>query len=90
MSAIVLVVLGELFVDKLIYQSSAQSLSVITSCVNLVSSYVIYFSSQIFSQMNKCFFESFDASPLNFGNLVVGSCHAILNVELLPPRGVDT
>jgi hypothetical protein len=90
MSAIVLVVHTGLFVAKLIYQSSARSLSVIASCANLVSLSVIYFSSQIFSQMNKCFSGSSDASPLNSGNLMVGSCLAILKAELLPLRDVDT
>jgi hypothetical protein len=56
----------------------------------LVSSSVIYFSSQIFSQMNKFFSGSSDASPLNYGNMMVGLCPAILNVELLPTCGVDT
>jgi hypothetical protein len=40
--------------------------------------------------MNKCFSGSSVASPRNLGNLMVGSYHAILNDELLPPRGVDT
>jgi hypothetical protein len=90
MFAIFLVVSGGLFVAKLIYQSNAQSLSVIATCANLVSSSVIFFSSQILSHMNKCFFGSSDASPLNYGNLMVGSCLAILNVELLPLCCVDT
>jgi hypothetical protein len=40
--------------------------------------------------MKKCFLGSFAASPRNSGNLMVGSCPAILNVELLPLHGVDT
>jgi hypothetical protein len=90
MSAIVLVVPRGLFVAKIIYQSSVQSLSVIANYVTLVSSSVIYFASQIFSQMNKCFFRSSDASPLNYDNLMVGSHLSILNTELLPPCGVYT
>jgi len=90
MSTNVLVIPGALFVSRLMYQSSARSLSVIASCASLVSSLVIYFASQIFAQMNKCFLGSYVASPRNFDNLMVGSCPAILNVELLPPRGVDT
>jgi hypothetical protein len=89
-SPIVLVVPSELFAIKLKYQFSVRSLNVITNCSSLVSSSVIYFSSQIFSQINTCFYRSSDASPLNSGNLMVGSCPAILNVELLPSRGVDT
>jgi hypothetical protein len=90
MSTSVLVVLGALFASKLMYQSSARSLSVIANCVSLVSSSVIYFDSHIFSQINRCFSGSYVASPRNYGNLMVGLCPAILNVELLPPRGVDT
>jgi hypothetical protein len=89
-STIVLVVLGGLFAAKIIYQSSVQSLNVIADCTSLVSSSVIYFASQIFSQINMCFSGSYNASPLNSGNLMVGSCPSILNVELLPPCGVDT
>jgi hypothetical protein len=88
-SSIVLVVLGRLFVDKLIYQSSARSLNVIGNCASLVSSSVIYFSSQIFLQINRFFFGSSDSYPLNYGNLMVGSCPPILNVELVPLHGVD-
>jgi hypothetical protein len=51
---------------------------------------LIYFASQLFSQINKFFSGSFNASPLNSGNLIVGSCPAILNVEILSPHGVDT
>jgi hypothetical protein len=91
MSASVLVVPGALFVSRLMYQSSVRSLSVIASCASLVSSSVIYFASQIFAQINKCFLGSSAASPQNSGNLIIGSCPAILNTELLPPpRGVDT
>jgi hypothetical protein len=89
-SLIVLVVLGRFFVAKIMYQSSARSLSMIANYVSLVSSSVIYFSSQIFSQMNKCFLGSSNTSPLNSGNLMVGSCPAILNAKLLPPRSVDS
>ena len=40
--------------------------------------------------MNKWFLDSSDASPRNSGNLIMGSCHGILNcVELLPPHDVD-
>jgi hypothetical protein len=40
--------------------------------------------------MNKCFSGSSNASPQNYGNLIMGSCPSILNyVELLPPHGVD-
>jgi hypothetical protein len=85
-----MVVPGGLFAYKLMYQSSARSLSVIANYASLVSSSVICFTSQIFSQINKCFSGSSNASPLNSGNLMVGSCPAILNVELLPLRGVDT
>jgi hypothetical protein len=78
-------------VSRLMYQSSARSLSVIASCVSLVSSSMIFFSSQIFVQMNKFFWGSSVASPQNSGNLIVGSCLAIPNTELLPPpHGVDT
>jgi hypothetical protein len=56
---------------------------------SLVSSYVICFASQIFSHMNKCFSGSCDVSPLNSSNLMMGSCPAILNVELLPFPSVD-
>jgi hypothetical protein len=91
MSASVLVIPGALFVSRLMYQSSAWSLSIIASCASLVSSSVICFASQIFAQMNKCFSGSSVASPQNSGNQIVGSCPAILNTELLPPlRGVDT
>jgi hypothetical protein len=91
MSASVLIIPGALLVSRLMYQSSVQSLSVIASCASLVSSSVIYFSSQIFSQMNKCFSGSSVASPHNFGNLIMGSCPSILNTELLPPsHSVDT
>jgi hypothetical protein len=77
--------------SRLMYQSSARSLNVITSCASLVSSLVICFASQIFAQMNKCFSGSSAASPQNSSNLIVGSCLAILNTELIPPlRGVDT
>jgi hypothetical protein len=71
-------------VSKLIYQSSARSLNVIANCASLVSSPVICLASQIFSQINRCFYGSFDASPLNSGNMMVGSCPTILNVELVP------
>jgi hypothetical protein len=76
--------------DKYIYQSSARSISVISSYASLVSLSMICFVSRIFSQIKKCFFGSSDASPLNSHNLKVGSCHAILNVELIPLCGVDT
>jgi hypothetical protein len=62
----------------------------IAKCTSLVSSSMICFASQIFSQMNKFFSGSSDASPLNSGNLIVGSCPEILNVELLPSHNVDT
>jgi hypothetical protein len=39
--------------------------------------------------MKKCFSRSFVASPRNYGNLMVGSCPVIMNVELLPQHGVD-
>jgi hypothetical protein len=91
MSSSVLVIPRALFVSRLMYQSSVRSLSMIASYASLVSSSVIYFSSQIFAQMKKIFFESFVASPRNPGNLIVGSCPAILNTKLLPPlHGVDT
>jgi hypothetical protein len=78
-------------VSRVMYQSSAQCLSVISSCASLVSSLVICFASQIFAQMNKFFSGSSAASPRNYGNLIVGSCPAILNTKLLPPlHGVDT
>jgi hypothetical protein len=78
-------------VSRLMYQSSARSLSVIASCSSLVSSSVICFASHIFVQMNKFFFGSSAASPQNSGNLIVGSCPTILNIEFLPlPHGVDT
>jgi hypothetical protein len=89
-SPIVLVVPSGLFVAKLIYQSSALSLNVIANYASLVSSSMIYFASQIFSQINMCFFRSSNASPLNSGNLMVGSCPTILNVEILPLHDVDT
>jgi hypothetical protein len=76
-------------VAKLIYQYSVRSLNVIANCASIVSLSVIYFSSQIFSQINKCFSRSYDASDLNSSNLMVGSCPAILNVEILLSRGVD-
>jgi hypothetical protein len=89
-SVIVFVTFGELFTSRLIYQSSARSLSVISNCASFVSSSVIFFASQIFSHMNKCFSGSFDSSPQNSSNLMMGSCLAILNyVDLLPPRSVD-
>jgi hypothetical protein len=79
-----------LFTSRLIYQSSALSLSVIANCMSFVSSSVIFFSSRIFSQKNKCFSVSSNASPRNSSNLIVGSCPAILNcIELLPPHSVD-
>jgi hypothetical protein len=79
-----------LFTSRLMYQSNARSLSVIATCTIFVSSYVIYFASHIFSQMNNLFSGSFDASPQNSGNLIVGSCPAILScVELLPSCNVD-
>jgi hypothetical protein len=90
MSASVLVVPGELFVSKLMYQSSVWYLRVIANYASLVSSSVILFASHIFAQINKCFLGSYVSSPRNYGNLMVGSYPAILNVELLPPRGVDT
>jgi hypothetical protein len=87
----VLVILGALFVSRLMYQSSARSLSVITSCASLVSSSVILFSCYIFAQMKKIFLGSSTSSPQNSSNMMVGSCPSILNTELLPPlRGVDT
>jgi hypothetical protein len=77
--------------SRRMYQSSAWSLSVISNCASLVSSSMIYFASQIFAQMNKCFSRSFVSSPQNSGNLIVGSCPSILNTEVLPPScGVDT
>jgi hypothetical protein len=88
-STTILVVPSGLFAAKIMYQSSARSLSVMDNCTSLVSSYVIFFSSWIFSWMNKFFSRSFDTSPLNYGKLVVGSCPAILNDELLPPHSVD-
>jgi hypothetical protein len=90
MFASVLFVLGALFASKLMYPSSARSLSVIASCASLESSSVICFSSHIFAQMNKCFSGSSVASLQNYGNLMVGSCPAIPNVEPLPPSSVDT
>jgi len=91
MSVSVLFIHGELLVSRLMYRSSAWSLRVIASCVSLVSSSMICFSSLIFSQMNKCFLGSSVASPWNSGNQIVGSCPSILNTELLlPPCGVDT
>jgi hypothetical protein len=72
------------------YQSSARSLSVMDNCTSLVFSTVICFSSHIFSQLNEFFSGSSDASPLNFGNLMVGSCSAILKVKIIPPHDVDT
>jgi hypothetical protein len=86
----VLVIPGALFVSKLMYHYSVQSLSIITNCASFVSSLVICFASQIFAQMKKCFSGSSAASPQNYGNLMVGSCLSILNVELLPPHSVDT
>jgi hypothetical protein len=84
-----MVVLGGLFPAKLMYQSSARSLTMTVNYASFVSSFVILFSSHIFSQMNKCFSGTYDASPLNFGNLMVGPCSAIENcVGLLPLRGV--
>jgi hypothetical protein len=91
MSSNVLVIPRALFVSRLMYHSSARSLNVITNYVSLVSSSVIYFSSQMFAQMNKCFSGYSVASPQNSSNMIVGSCPTILNIELLPPlRGVDT
>ena len=86
----VLVVPVALFVYRLMYQSSVWSLSVIASYAILVSSSVICFSSHIFAQMNKCFSGSFATSPRYSGNLMVGLCPTILDVELLSPCGVDT
>jgi hypothetical protein len=78
-------------VSRLMYQSSAQSLSVIASCASLVLSSMIYFASQILAQMNRCFSGSFATPPQKSGNLIVGLCLSILSTELLPPpRGVDT
>jgi hypothetical protein len=69
---------------------STQTLSAIANYVSFVFSSMICFASQIFLHMNKCFSRSSDASHRNYGNLIVGSCLAILNcVELLPPCGVD-
>jgi hypothetical protein len=63
---------------------------VIDNYTRFVSSCVVYFDSHIFSHMTKFFSGSSDASPQNSGNLIVGSCPAILNcVELLPSHGVD-
>jgi hypothetical protein len=67
-----MVVPSGLFVANLMYQSNARSLSVMDKCVSFLSSYVIFFASQIFSRMNKGFSGSYDASPLNSGNLMVG------------------
>jgi hypothetical protein len=91
MSTNVLVVPCALFVPRLMYQSSARSLSMIANYASLVSSSVICFASQIFAQMNNFFSGSYVASPRNSGNLIVVSCLAILNTELLPlVHGVDT
>jgi hypothetical protein len=90
MSVTILVVPATLFASKLMYQSSAQSLSVIANCTSLVSSSVICFDSHIFAQMNKCFLGSFASSPRIYGNLMVGSCSSIMNVELLLLHSVDT
>jgi hypothetical protein len=90
MSAIVFVTLGRMFTYRLMYQSSDRSLNVIFNCAGFVSSSIIFFASQIFSQMNRCFLVSYDVSPRNSGNLIMGSCPSILNyVELLPPCVVD-
>jgi hypothetical protein len=40
--------------------------------------------------MNKCFSWSGDPSPINYGNLIVGSCPGILNCdEILPLCNID-
>jgi hypothetical protein len=63
---------------------------VIANYARFISSVVIYFASQIFSQMNKFFLGSSDASPWNSGNLIMGSWPTILNyVELIPLHYVD-
>jgi hypothetical protein len=85
-----LIVPSGLFTTNIMYQYSVQYLSVISSCTSFVSSSMIFFSSHIFSQIKKLFLGSSDASPLNYGNLMVGSCPAILNDELLPSPSVDT
>jgi hypothetical protein len=79
-----------MFTSRLMYQSSALSLNVISNYMRFVSSSMICLASQIFSHMNKFFSGSSNASPRNSGNLIVGSCPTILNcVELLPSRSVD-
>jgi len=90
MSVIVFATPSGLFTSRLMYQSRVRSLSVIANWTRFVSSYMIFFASYIFSQMNTCFSGSSDASPRNYGNLIVGYCPTILNrVELLSSRSVD-